>query len=138
MADQDGGGCKRDRRELRNFGLTLAVGFGAVGALLLWRGKASDVYFLAAAAVFLLLGLAAPLSLRPVRRGWLKAADLVGWVMTRVILLVLFFAVVTPIGAIARVLGKDFLGLKRDPEAKTYWVPVEPGDRPRDHYDRQY
>ena len=43
-----------------------------------------------------------------------------------------------PIGLIGRALGKDFLSLKRDPKATTYWVPVDPADRSREHYERQY
>jgi hypothetical protein len=127
-----------NRTQLRHFGLTLAAGFAVLGGLLLWRGREINTYFFAAAVVFLVAGLAAPSALGPVRRVWLKIGEAIGWVMTRVIMLVLFFAVVTPIGLVARALGKDFLSLKRDPKAKTYWVPVDPADRPKEHYERQY
>ena len=135
-----GGAAARavSRAALRNFGLTLAAGFAVLGGLLTWRGRDLDLYFYAAAAVFLVAGLAAPSALGPVRRVWLKIGEGLGWVMTRVIMVVLFYAVVTPIGLIGRALGKDFLSLKRDPKATTYWVPVDPADRQREHYERQY
>jgi hypothetical protein len=138
MSGRSTTGGAADRARLRNFGLTLAAGFAVLGGLLLWRGRESNAYFFATAVVFLVAGLAAPSVLRPVRRAWLWVGGVVGWVMTRVIMLVLFFAVITPIGLIARALGKDFLSLKHDPEAKTYWVAVDPAERSREHYERQY
>ncbi|MFZ1946727.1 MAG: SxtJ family membrane protein [bacterium] len=129
---------KPGRAEMRKFGLTLAVGLAVLGALLLWRGRSIYVYFFGAAAAFLVVGLIAPVALRPFQKFWMKLADLLGWVMTRVIMVALFFAVVTPIGLVARAVGKDFLRLKFDSKAKTYWDPCEPAERPKEHYERQY
>jgi hypothetical protein len=128
----------RRRAELRNFGLTIAAGLAVLGALLLWRGRPFYPYFFAAGGVFLVLGLAAPLALGPFRTVWMRFAELLGWVMTRVVMVVIFFVVVTPIGLVARASGRDLLQLKLDRDAKTYWLPVETEDRSREHYERQY
>lgn len=129
---------KPGRAELRNFGLTLAAGLAVLGALLLWRDRAIYVYFFGAAALLLVLSLIAPAVLGPFRKFWLKLGELLGWVMTRVIMFILFYAVVTPIGLVARASGRDFLRLKFDSKAKTYWDHCEPADHPKEHYERQY
>lgn len=138
MGSETASRAKPGKAELRNFGLTLAAGFAILGALFLWRHKPIYVYFFIAATVFVVLGLAVPAVLRPVQRLWLKLGDRLGWVMTRVIMVVMFYAVVTPIGLIARATGKDFLHLKFDKDSKTYWVRVKSQDKTREDYERQY
>ncbi|MFH1219784.1 MAG: SxtJ family membrane protein [Candidatus Eisenbacteria bacterium] len=126
------------KRELRKFGLTVGIAFGVLGGLLLWRGKWVYPYSFVVSAALILLGLARPVLLGPLHKGWMKVADLMGWVMTRVILIILFYAVVTPLGLLARLAGKDFLDLKFDSRADTYWSRRDTADLSEDHYERQY
>jgi hypothetical protein len=49
-------------------------------------------------------------------------ALILGWIMTRIILSILFFILFVPIGWIARIFGKDFLDQKFDPSANSYWI----------------
>jgi hypothetical protein len=116
----------------------MAAALVVLGALLLWRHKAIHPYFFMAAAAFLGLGLALPRALGPAEKGWMKFAERLGWVMTRVIMVVMFYAVVTPIGLLARAAGKDFLHLKFDRNARTYWVPAECREKTKEDYERQY
>jgi len=58
-------------------------------------------------------------------------------VMTALILTLTFFLVMTPIGLLVRLTGKDLLGLKGDPEIESYWVPVE-HDGPASRPDKPY
>lgn len=141
MTSDTRGGAKAgqpNKAKLRNFGLTMAVALAVLGALLLWRHRAIYLYFFIAAAAFLGLGLAVPTALKPIEKGWMKFAERMGWVMTRVIMVVMFYVVVTPIGLIARAAGKDFLHLRFDKDARSYWVPVKSQDKPREDYERQY
>jgi predicted PurR-regulated permease PerM len=132
-------GSKADeRRELRKFALTVGTVFGILGGLFLWRGKAPYPYFLVIAAALILAGLIRPRALRPVHRVWMGLARAMSWVMTRVILVILFFAVVTPIGLVARMLGKDFLNLKFDNNAGTYWIYREAEEEDPERYEKQY
>jgi hypothetical protein len=66
-------------------------------------------------------------------------AGAMGWCMTRLILIALFYLVVTPIGLLMRLLGKDFLELKLDrSSAVSYWIPRE-GPRPEaENYNNQF
>ena len=129
---------KSEKARLREFGITLGCAFGVLGGLLLWRDKAHYIYFFAASAVFFLLGLAVPSALRPVQKVWMKFSLALGWVMTRVILTVLFFAVFTPIGAISRLFGKRFLCLATGESCDTYWEYKKPRELKKSDYEKQY
>lgn len=76
--------------------------------------------------VFLGLGLAAPRVLRPLNRLWFRLGLLLGRVVAPIVMAVVYFGTVTPTGLILRLLGKDLLRLRRDPEADTYWVTRDP------------
>jgi hypothetical protein len=128
----------RERRSLRNFGLTVGIAFGVLAGLLFWRGRSHYIYFVPVSAFFLLMGLIVPGLLKPIRRGWMTAAAAMGWVMTRVILTVLFFAVFTPLGFIARLVGKRFLHLAIETSAESYWVPKDPEAAKSEALERQF
>jgi len=114
---------KSDKKELRKFGITMFVALGLLGGLFFWRGRDYYTCFLILSAVFLFLGIAAPILLWPVHKVWMTLAVVMGWVMTRVIMTILFYLIVTPLGLIARLSGKDFLGVKIDRNAESYWIP---------------
>ena len=129
---------KSGRGDLRKFGITMAVGLGVLGALFLWRGKGEPMIFFGLAALFLILGLAVPVVLRPVQRAWMAFAIVLGWVMTRVILVILFFVGITPVALIARVVGKRFLSLGFEPERESYWERRVKSDRGKERYESQF
>ena len=129
---------KSARGDLRKFGITMAVGLGVLGALFLWRGKGEPMVFFGLAALFLILGLAAPAVLRPVQRAWMAFAIVLGWVMTRVILIVLFYVGITPVALVARIAGKRFLSLDFEPDRASYWERRTRPDRGRERYESQF
>ena len=129
---------KSGKKELRKFGITVGIALGLLGGLFLWRQREYYSYFLILSVAFLLFGIAVPILLWPVHKVWMSLAVLVGWVMTRVILIVLFYLVVTPTGLLARVFGKDFLNLKFNSDAGTYWIPKEKVKFERGNYERQF
>jgi hypothetical protein len=126
------------RRDLRKFGITMAVGLGLLGALFLWRSKGQPIVFFALAGLFLIFGLVFPRVLRPVQRGWMAFAIVLGWVMTRVILVVLFYVGITPVAIIARLAGKRFLELEFEPARASYWERRSRPERGRDRYESQF
>ena len=130
---------KSDRKELRRFAIIMAIAFGLIGGLLLWREKGHYYWFLILSGTFLLFGLVMPGLLKPVYKTWMTLAGVMGWFMTRIILIVLFYLVVTPIGLLMRLSGKDFLELKLDrSSSESYWIPRE-GPRPEtENYNNQF
>lgn len=129
----------KDKKELRRFGIIMAVALGVIGGLLLWRDRAHYVWFLILSACFLLSGIAVPSLLKPVYKAWMTMAGAMGWFMTRLILIILFYLVATPIGLLVRVLGKDFLELKFEGgPSESYWIPRKETGREAEKYENQF
>jgi hypothetical protein len=129
---------KSGRSELRKFGITLGIVLGLLGGLFLWRGRDYYSYFFVFSAVFLLLGLILPILLKPIHKIWMTLAILLGWLITRIILSILFYLVVTPIGFLARLSGKTFLDLRFDKNADSYWNPKKKTNHEKEYYENQF
>ena len=86
-----------------------------------------------------MVGAAFPRGLKHLYIPWMSLAIILGFIVSHVLLTLFFFLVLTPIGLAARLSGKDFLSLKLDPHASTYWLPHERKDpQSPDHYERQF
>ena len=129
---------KSGKRELRQFGITIAVVLGLLSSWFLWRGKEGGYLLAIIALLFLALGLFLPNLMKPLQKLWMTLAVLLGWLMTRVILIFLFYLVVTPIGLLARICGKDFLNRKFNEEAQSYWIPREATASDKKNYENQF
>lgn len=127
----------KTKKELRKFGMVMAVPLALIGAYFWWKGRVAYPYVLGAAAFFLLSGLLVPQILRPIEKGWMKFAEVMSAIMTRVILTLAFFLVITPFGLLMRLMGKDLLDMRLEPDRETYWVPTEP-DGPGTRPDKPY
>jgi len=113
----------------RAFGLVFAGFFAVLFALGCWRGHFhfwTTQASLGLAALFLGLALAAPHWLAPLNRLWTRFGRLLHAITSPLVLGLVFFLVVIPLGLLARLLGRDFLRLKLDPQARTYWIPRTP------------
>ena len=120
-----------ERTELRNFALIVAgmvvLFFGAlVPWLWSWRFPAWPWYV---AGSLVAWGLAAPLSLRLPHRLWMALGHGLGWVNTRLLLAIIFYLLITPMGLIMRLLGSDPMRRRLDAAAKTYRVESRPLSR---------
>jgi len=129
---------KTGTRELRNFGLLVGGVFAVLGLLFLVRGKAAYPWLLTPGLVLVSLGAIAPSTLKYIYLGWMGLALALGFVVSHVILTIFFFLVITPIGLIARLAGKDFLHLKLDRQARSYWIPRERKSKVPEDYERQF
>jgi hypothetical protein len=111
----------------RSFGLLFAAIFAIIGLWpLLWRYEAPRPWALIGSGLFLGISLLAPGILEPLKRWWMLLALLLSRVMTPVIMGLLFVVAVLPTGLIIRVMGKDPMRLRRQPDAKTYWIVRNP------------
>lgn len=129
---------RSQKKELRKFGITIGVAFGLLGGLLLWRGKNCYPYFLFLCVVFICAALRSPGLLQPAQKAWMAMSRRLGWVMTRVILIVLFYLVLIPVGILAKLCGKRFLDLKLDGEAESYWIPRAKRQFQGSDYEKQF
>ena len=129
---------KETKKDLRKFGITVGTVLLIIAGILFWREKDSYLYFGIAGLLLLLTGLAFPAILKLLNKVWMTLAILMGWVMTRVILTILYYLVLTPIRILATLFGKNFLDLTIDKSAKSYWeVRPKREIKPAD-YERQF
>lgn len=129
---------KTGDRDLRKFGLVVGGVFLALGLLFLLRHPNRTPYFAWPGGVLMGLGTILPRALRWIYIAWMSVAFALGFVMAHVILTLFFYVVITPVGLVARLAGKDFLSLKLDREAKSYWLPREQKARKPEDYERQF
>ena len=106
----------------RSFGLVFAAVFTIIGLWPLVRVGEVRLWSLAIAAVFFAVGIVAPRALAPLNRLWFRIGIMLGKIVTPIVMGLLFFVTVTPVGFLMRLFGKDPLRLKREPAAKTYWI----------------
>ena len=129
---------KSGKRELRQFGLTVGIVLGLLGGLFFLRKKDYYSCFLIFSLAFLFLGSVAPILLKPIQKIWMALSIIIGWFITRIILIVLFYFVVTPTGILARLFGKDFLNLRFGRNINTYWIPRKKRKLERRDYEKQF
>ena len=127
-----------DKNGLRKFGLTTGAIVAALfGLLLPWLFEHSiPTWPWVVAGVLVTLALAAPTTLRPVYKVWMKVGNVLGWINTRIILAILFYLLIVPVGILMRVLGKDPMRRSINPDADTYRVPSKPP--PKRHLERPF
>lgn len=129
---------KSGKRELRQFGLMFGIILSLFGGLFLLRGKDHYLYLFILSFIFLFLGLAAPAALKPIQKILMSAAILIGWLTTRLILLVLFYFVITPIGILAKLVRKSFLDTRFNKHANNYWQLRSPDKFDKKSYENQF
>ncbi len=120
-------------KKLREFGLLVGGVFCLLASILWWRGRGNYPYFLLPGIALVLMGALFPHALKPLQKAWMTLAILMGWVMTRFLLSLLFYLAITPLGIFMRLTGKDLLDQHIDRKAPSYWknrpeTPSSPGD----------
>jgi hypothetical protein len=122
----------------RAFGLVFAAVFLIVAAWPLLGGGTPRWWALVLAVGFGAVALVRPVLLAGLNRQWTKLGILLSRVVSPVALGLLFYAVLTPIGVLMRLTGKDPLRLKREPGARSYWMPRHPPGPPPDSMTNQF
>jgi predicted membrane metal-binding protein len=122
----------------RVFGFVFAAVFAIIGSWPLVHGNTIRLWSLGVAVAFLVLALAAPKTLAPLNRLWMKFGLLLHAVVNPIVMAFLFFSTVTPIALIMRMRGKDPLRLKLDPAARSYWIDRTPPGPAPDTMPRQF
>ena len=126
-----------DTSRLRAFGLIVGGICAGIGLWpILWRHATSRLWMVALAGLLLLAACLAPRSLRPVYRLWMAFGDVLGWINTRIILALVFYAVIAPMGLLMRALGKDPMRRQLESGVETYRVVRQP--RPASHMTHQF
>ena len=128
---------KSSRKDLKNFGFTIGFILLIIGVFFFVREKDLFVYFFSIGSILIILGGIAPLILKPFYKIWMIFAVIIGWIMTRIILSVLFFSIITIIGLFTRLIGKDFLNLKSKSN-ESYWNIRNKEHELNQDYEKQF
>ena len=105
----------------RSFGIVFFIVFLLIALYPLLKGNDLRIWSLVISFIFLALGLVNSKILTPLNRLWFKFGLLLGRFISPIIMGIIFFLVVTPIGIIMRLLKKDLLNLKYN-KKETYWI----------------
>ena len=129
---------KETKKDLRKFGLTVGTVLIIIAFLLFYFEKPSAIYFAAIGGLLFVSGILSPQILKPLNKIWMGLAIVLGFFMSRLILMVVFYLVLTPISLIARLVGKKFMTLKYDKSAQTYWEKRTIIQKKQIDYERQF
>ena len=130
---------RKSLRAEREFGLVVGGVFVLLAGWWLYRGKFAGAVqiLLPLGGLLVLLGLIWPRALVLPNKAWMLLAEGLSYVTTRVILALVFFLIVTPIGCIKRLSGWDPLS-RRSATRESYWRPYSERQRDRRHYEKMY
>lgn len=122
----------------RNFGLVFVAVFLAIAIAPRVFGGSIRVWSLVVSVAFGVVALAAPTVLAPLNKLWLKLGLLLHRIVSPIVLGIMFFLVITPMGLLMRALGKDPLRLRFDRAGSTYWIQREPPGPPPASFSDQF
>jgi hypothetical protein len=129
----------RTFRAERDFGLIVGGVFSLLGLWWLYRGKfpAATYIFESVGWTLIFLGLLVPRLLVTPRKIWMKLAEGMAFVSSRIILAIIFFLVLTPIGLVKRALGWDPLH-RRAGTSDSFWLPYSSRQKDPRHYEKMF
>lgn len=124
--------------QLREFGVTMGAVLIVIGDIALLRGRSGSWVLIGSGTIFALLGFLRPSILLPLQKAWMALGIVIGFFASRIILAVLFYCVMTPIGLLMRLFGKDILDQRMDKNKASYWHDRPDVTRPKESYENQY
>jgi hypothetical protein len=126
-----------EKKALRSFGFIVGGVFAVIG---LWprllEGQGVRTWALALAALLALPAAASPALLTYPYKAWMMVGHALGWINTRVILSLFYYVILTPVGIVFRLAGRDSMRRRYDQEAPSYRQPRE--SRPGSHMRQQF
>jgi len=125
------------KKELCGFGLLVGAVFTGIGMWpLLMRGEVVRLWAMGLGGALILLGGLSPGVLAPVHTVWMRMGHVLGWMNTRILLGVVYYGLVTPMGILFRLMGKDVMRQTSTQESTTYRVQRRP--RAQGHMKYQF
>tara|TARA_A100001037_G_C14863823_1_gene506434 strand:- start:292 stop:669 length:378 start_codon:yes stop_codon:yes gene_type:complete len=108
----------------RSFGILFFIVFLLIAIWPIFNGETFRIWALVISTIFLILGLLNSRILTPLNKAWVKFGELLGMVIAPIVMAIIYFIIITPIGLLMRLLGKDLLNMKFN-KNKSYWIKRE-------------
>ena len=116
---------KKKKNTNRSFGILFFIVFSIISIWPILSGNELRLWSFIVAIIFLIMGITKSRFLTPLNIAWIKFGELLGVIISPLIMGLVYFLVVLPIGILMRVLGKDLLSLKFNKNIETYWNKKE-------------
>lgn len=127
-----------EKKQIRKFGLIAFIFFAILCALGIWAQKRLTIYLFGCLSILGIGFMVAPVQLTPVYKAWLKIAHLLSRAVNTLILILIYYLVITPTGLIKRIIGGRPLPLKPEREASSYWVTKPEAAQPKERFLKRY
>ena len=111
----------KNQSSVKSFGILFFIVFLLISFWPLINSQSIRIWPLPIALIFLLLGILKSKILIPLNNAWIKLGEILGLIIAPLVMCMIYFIIVTPIGLLMKIIGKDLLGLKFI-KTKTYWV----------------
>ncbi len=129
---------KTDVKELRKFSIILFLAFCILGLIVVWRKGELGLVLCGVGLALLLCALTCPKFLIYPHKGWMTLSLILGFLMTHLILSLMYYLVFTPIGIVMKIFGRDILRRQFDKNGETYWVKREQKAYLRERYEKMF
>lgn len=129
---------KIERGSARSFGMVFAAVFLIIAVFLYISSKTVHYWALIGAVTFATVAVTRPRLLEPLNIVWFKLGMLLGAIIAPLVMMLIYFFVVTPTGFLMRMLGKDPLLLKKNANLETYWIKRENNENQPSSMKRQF
>lgn len=125
-------------KKLRRFGITVGAVFLAITLwMFLKQYPILFQYLLGIIGILLMgIGISCPSVLKRIYKVWMGVAFAIGWIVSRILLVIIFYLVLTPIGLTARLFGKDFLDIRVKKVQDSHWIKRDRGKAV--NYEKMY
>ena len=134
----------QSKQVMRKFGLLLGIILAVFCAIVFYKHRSEveipiSVFVFGILSIFsFITALLYPKALKPINTVMIFIGMIIGWIMTRVILTILFFVVILPIGLVLRISGHDSMNRKPDAKLQSYWLEKKETDLLPERYERLF
>ena len=109
----------------KNFGIVFSIVFLLIGLYPLMNGEGILIWSIFLSFIFVMLAFLLPKTLTRLNRLWFKFGLMLGSIIAPVVMALVYFTSVVPLGIIFKILGKDPMRRKLDKSSKSYWISKE-------------
>lgn len=128
-----------EKKQIRTFGFGLTGFLAMIGCLQIYKGDPEDsIYFFGAGLAALCISLTVPYALKHIYRIMMLIAHAIGWFNTQILLGLLFYLIISPVGLFLKAIKKDLLDRKIDKSCNSYWEKRDKVIIDKNHYGRQF
>ena len=115
----------KEQTSVKSFGILFFIVFLLIGLWPKISGEELRLWSVITSFIFLILGLINSKILNPLNKYWIKLGELLGKIIAPIVMMIIYFIIVTPIALLLKIFKKDILGLKLDTKVDSYWVQKE-------------